>query len=282
VKKLLTTILLISTLVLSHAAETTVLAVVGNAETKISENSEWSTLATGDIIPVGSTIKTHEDSTVFLNPLVGVTSTVLENSELVISNVESATGSQSAMLDLIRGSLENDLDVKEMKTDFQVRTPQGVASARGTIFLTMDNGVIVVREGTVMSGNTAVGVGQVFYRDASSNVPILVNKLTDLPQNVQTQIANSISNSLSAQLTAIRRLPDNSPAKAILVKSLARSILTAESVSDVVDPVMVASIRESLVAVVGDDVILQGVVNEAHEEYLEVIPFDEVSPSQLN
>lgn len=112
-----------------------------------------------ELLAVGSRIVTGPDGRVVIAPLPGVKSILAPNTTLVIESV-SETGNPSldvthhAVLDLKEGNVVSDLNKpKRVTYDYSIRTPRGLAGARGTTFTVGYNAAgiqtITVAHGTI-------------------------------------------------------------------------------------------------------------------------------------
>ena len=93
----------------------------------------------GMMIPQGATIKTGADGEVFLETFNGGVATIAKGSTVVVEklNVTTENGQvtlQEAQLDLRIGNIVSTLDPNKKKINkYGVKTPKGVAAARGTV-----------------------------------------------------------------------------------------------------------------------------------------------------
>lgn len=110
-------------------------------------------LAAGDMVAVGSMVRTGANSraVIVMTPRSAIR--VAADSELLIELVDEAAERPRVTLDLKDGSLGALLKPGEgEEIDFQIRTPSGIAAARGTYF------AVVVEDGV---GYTQVKEGRV-------------------------------------------------------------------------------------------------------------------------
>ena len=107
----------------------------------------------GDIVAVGSTITTGAGAraVIVITPRSAIR--IAENSEVVIEIVDETVLPKKVTVDLKDGSLSALLKPNAAgELDFQVRTPSGVAAARGTFFSVAvkdGKGFAQVKEGRV-------------------------------------------------------------------------------------------------------------------------------------
>lgn len=112
------------------------------------QSGEFSQLAAGAEIPIGSRIRTGRDGTAVIVVVSGAAMQISEDSDVTIDSLSSSPEKRKALVSLKSGTVSALIDPKRSKqTDFKIQTPQGVAAARGTFY-----GV------TVKSGKTYVGV----------------------------------------------------------------------------------------------------------------------------
>ena len=110
-------------------------------------------LAAGDVVAVGSTVRTGEGARAIIVMTPRSAIRVAENSELVIETVAAEANPPKVTVDLKDGSLGAMLKPEDNeRIDFQIRTPSGIAAARGTFFaVVVEDGVgfAQVKEGRV-------------------------------------------------------------------------------------------------------------------------------------
>ncbi|MSU48984.1 MAG: hypothetical protein EXS37_07855 [Opitutus sp.] len=144
----------------ARAAETAtkalVLKIIGSsAQVLLPGASAATVLAEGAQLPEGATIITGAGTEVYLKPFEGAVSTIKENSTVGLEklSVESSGGTvsqQTATLDLKSGNIVSSLDPAKKKiNNYGVRTPKGVAAARGTTYtVSLDGGTYTIVTGT--------------------------------------------------------------------------------------------------------------------------------------
>jgi hypothetical protein len=113
----------------------------------------------GDSLPEGSVVTTGPDGSALVESFAGISTGVSESSSVVIGKHSvSAEGVRTAEIELKEGSTVSVLDPAKRKiNNYGVRTPKGVAAARGTTYSTSFRG-------GVMTVNTATG--EVLFTDA--------------------------------------------------------------------------------------------------------------------
>jgi hypothetical protein len=117
-----------------------VLQVTGSVMVQLPGQTTPVALAEGAHIPQGATIITGAGSEVSIRPIGGVVSTVKANTTVQIEKLSVTTdngtvSNQTALISLLSGNLVSTLDPsKKHINNYGVRTPKGVAAARGTIY----------------------------------------------------------------------------------------------------------------------------------------------------
>ena len=156
------------TAVCAQAAETAsqavVLKVTGDVKAALPGKAP-AAVQVGDQLPQGTVIQTDKNSAVDLQVFSGTTATIQSESKVDISKLSLTTSNgqvtkQSAELDLKVGTVVSTLDpAKKSINDYSIRTPRGVAAARGTVYTVeaSPNGVVrtFVARGTVTFTNAA-------------------------------------------------------------------------------------------------------------------------------
>jgi hypothetical protein len=132
-------------------------------------------LQVGSLVPAGVSISTGAGGEVSLRTFEGTVTTLQGDSELLVSAValtnSGGATKETTTFELRRGGLIASLDpAKKSVNDYSVRTPRGVAYARGTLFavrVTQDrsNATVATMTGTVTfvtdRGEVTVAFGQV-------------------------------------------------------------------------------------------------------------------------
>ena len=129
-----------------------VTVAVGDVKVTPKEGAEVA-LQKGDTVAVGSTVKTGADSraVIVITPRSAIR--VAANSEVVIENVNQDASPKDVLIDVKSGGLGALLKPNAAdELDFKIRTPSGVAAARGTFYAVVvedGNGYAQVKEGRV-------------------------------------------------------------------------------------------------------------------------------------
>src|ERR1700683_2250169 len=130
-----------------------VFSVSGTAEFAGPGSSSYAPLKKGQMLPVGSTVRTGDDGVAVLVTTPGSAiqvgnSSVLKINQLAFAKSGSSVTQRQAVLQLNSGVVSALIDPSTPKiTDFQVQTPEGAAAARGTFYAVL-----------VYEGKTYVGV----------------------------------------------------------------------------------------------------------------------------
>lgn len=163
----------------AQAHEAKVLKVSGDAQVQLPGQSSSQALTKGMLVPAGSLITTASGGQVQLETLPGVVSTIEAESAVVVEKLSvtkegNTVTAQEAMLDLKKGNLISTLDpTKKAINNYGVRTPRGVAAARGTVY-----GITVNVSGTTvatLSGSVSVDLGN----GQSVDIPVGSGMMTD-------------------------------------------------------------------------------------------------------
>ena len=104
----------------------TMIPMGGNAEAE---------LKVGDAVPVGSTVKTGAASRAVIKTTKQSAIRIAENSQAVFTELVDSDTAPKVLVDLKAGSLGALIQPQAQATmDFKVKTPSGIAAARGTMY----------------------------------------------------------------------------------------------------------------------------------------------------
>ena len=110
-------------------------------------------LAINDPVPGGSTVKTGPASRAVITLTKQSAVRIAESSEVIVETLDSDEANPKVLLDLKSGSLGALIKPQaQTSMDFKVKTPSGVAAARGTFFsvaVEEGKGYVQVKEGKV-------------------------------------------------------------------------------------------------------------------------------------
>jgi hypothetical protein len=128
----------------AQAAEVTTEAVVlklkGTAQAVFPGKIDAVAIKEGDKLPEGTVITTGEASEAELQIQAGTVATVKASTtisleKLSVTSSGGAISKQTALINLKSGSVLSNLDpAKKSVNDYGIRTPKGVAAARGTVY----------------------------------------------------------------------------------------------------------------------------------------------------
>lgn len=135
----------------AEVAAVVVLKMIGTARTRLPGAAEETEVTDGARLAIGSIISTGNDSLLFLQPYPGAITAVMPHSVLEVEQLKFAgegapAPRRSATLTLRDGSVMSMLDpAGHLENEYTIRTPQGTATARGTVFNTsIQNGSMSV------------------------------------------------------------------------------------------------------------------------------------------
>ncbi|MBC8009147.1 MAG: hypothetical protein H7067_03515 [Burkholderiales bacterium] len=211
----------------------------------------------GDVVPLGSRLVTGPASRIVLTPFPGIISMLAENSSLVVERAQSATPPgttatlQQATLDLKTGTLVSDLEKQAgIAYDYSVKTPRGVAGARGTIYaVAVDiSGVeaVLVSDGTIqitLTDGTSLTLspGQASLT-RPGQAPTAVTRLADLSPAEQAILQAVMETTLETLAAAIEAGVDLQP------DALQLTLQFALDFGFEIDPELLASLQAALAA----------------------------------
>jgi hypothetical protein len=115
-------------------------AVTGSAEFAAPGSSSFAPLHKGQMLVIGSTVRTGDGGSAVLTTTPGSaikigSDSVLKINDLAFARSGSAVTERKARLQLTSGVVSAMIDPSTPKiTDFKIQTPQGVAAARGTFY----------------------------------------------------------------------------------------------------------------------------------------------------
>ncbi len=165
------------TVVCAHAGEAVSEAIVvkvqNGAQATLPGQTQAVALKVGDKLPQGTVIQTPGNSEVDIQVFSGAVSTIKAGSKADLSKLSLTTANgvitkQSAIINLSLGSVVSNLDeTKKAINDYSIRTPKGVAAARGTIYI-----VYVLSDG---SSITYVARGSVTFINQTTGKSVTVN-----------------------------------------------------------------------------------------------------------
>jgi len=152
-------------------AQAIVLKVKGAATVVFEGQTQAIVIKVGDKLPQGATIVTGPNSEIDVQTFNGAVATVKADStisleKLSITTSGGAVTKQTALLNLKVGSIVSNIDPANHNiNDYSIRTPKGVAAARGTIYT-----VIVSKNGAVQ---VFVTQSVITFTDSNGKVVII-------------------------------------------------------------------------------------------------------------
>lgn len=150
----------------------TLIPMGGNVETA---------LKVGDAVPVGSTVKTGPGARTVIKTTKQSAIRIAENSQAVFMELVDSDTAPKVLVDLKSGSLGALIQPQAQSTmDFKVKTPSGIAAARGTMFAVAvedGKGFVKVEHGKVDVTPTNVKK----QAPQTGKVTIVSGKVTETP-----------------------------------------------------------------------------------------------------
>jgi len=195
------------------AAQAIILKVQGTVQS-VAEGQAPVALKVGDKLPQGATIQTGADSLVAVQAFNGAVALITANSKVNLEKLSvTASGGvvtkQTALLNLKVGGIISYIDPANHDiNDYAIRTPQGVAAARGTVFIVGVNSsgfaMLIVKDSAVTFTNSAgqsvtVHPGETVTVNPSTG-EISVPRLTTPGDEIlytQTRIVDELMRSMS-------------------------------------------------------------------------------------
>jgi hypothetical protein len=124
----------------------------------LRNGTETPRLKPGDVIPPGAQIRTGPNSKVIATPFPGVAIQIQQNTSfgVPVSSIIRQNGSAKRQFEgyLTKGGVLSAIKgIPPEDIDFKIRTPQGVAAARGTVYATYTDGnrtLVVTEEGSII------------------------------------------------------------------------------------------------------------------------------------
>jgi len=125
----------------------TAFSVTGAVEFALPQSISFNPLKAGQVLPVGSTVRTGDDGKAVLQATPGSAvelgnDSILKINELAFQKTGGAVTERKARLELTSGVVSALVDPSTPKvTDFKIQTPEGALVARGTLY------TVVVKDG---------------------------------------------------------------------------------------------------------------------------------------
>lgn len=196
-----------------------VIFVSGQAQIQPPGEATPRDIVKGEIVTLGARIITGADGRVALTPMPGVKSLVAPNTDLVLESASETrqpdgTLATAATLDLKQGAVVTDLLKQEgVSYDYNVRTPRGLAGARGTNYTVAVNAAgietIIVSHGSITFNlsdgrQLSIGTGQVSITDADNQTRTAssLDELSDADKAFAQEVAETTLAALEAAFEA--------------------------------------------------------------------------------
>jgi hypothetical protein len=162
----------------TQVTDATVAKVTGTATVTLADGSSQP-LTTGMKVPQGATVTTGADGDVFLQTHQGTIAVLKADTTVVVDELSVTTSKgkvteEKTVINLKSGNLVSGLDpAKKKVNNYQVRTPKGVAAARGTTFvstvtITTVNGAVTYN----VSVSTSTGAVTMTPVDGGASISI--------------------------------------------------------------------------------------------------------------
>jgi hypothetical protein len=167
----------LATSVRAHDAK--VVKLTGAVQIQLPGESQAKPLTADMAIPQGSVITTGDTGEVYVETVPGVVATIKANSTVSVEKLDlqqqgGVVTSQEALLDLKKGNVISTLDpTKKSINHYGVRTPKGVAAARGTVYGTSVTFTASGESTTTVA--TMTGVVTLNLGNDSNGNPVLVD-----------------------------------------------------------------------------------------------------------
>jgi FecR protein len=178
-------------------AEAFVSSITGSATVLAPGATEAVPVVIGQKLPEGSTVKTGEGTAVLIQSHQGIQTGVGAKSSVVVgAHTVSSDGVRTAVIDLKEGTTVSVLDpAKRSVNNYAVRTPKGVAAARGTIYTT----TVTLSSGreAVVTVNTVTGSVS-FAIAGGQTISVAAGNSASSGSTAATPVAQAFTNS-SAQ-----------------------------------------------------------------------------------
>lgn len=235
--KILGVILLLVTGTALFGQNATVMRMTGakSAMVLLPDAEEETPLTEGQEVPVGALITVGDGTKLFLRTFTGAITTASAGSVLMIEEIKTnADGTETTRIDLRGGDIVSNLDpAKKGIHDYRVRTPKGVAAARGTtysvsvagteVLVTVSGGVISFEIPGVLTP-TLVSAGQ------GSVSGTTAQPLANVLNGASDQVKGLVSQAMQATAAAVATLI-NEPNSGVSATTLNQVIQAAASAS---------------------------------------------------
>lgn len=218
-----------------QTTEATVTHLEGSATFKIGSGPAQA-IAVGTKIPQGAEITTQAGSQVTIQAHDGIVAVAGEKTTVQVEKLSvSADGMRNAIIDLKSGKLASSLDpARKNQNNYSVRTPKGVAAARGTTYT-------VAYDGVIYSVTVVAGVVQSFSASGVGTNVTIGQVVSDTGNGATTQtlaeaVASnpSMAEGLALLASAVASVSNDVNDVAAVINTIASSAGTGQGATDAV------------------------------------------------
>jgi hypothetical protein len=187
----------------NQPTEATLLKVVGTVTISMPDGSTTPAVE-GMKLPQGAKVLTGKDGEARILAHDGIVAVVDANTDATINKLSvSADGTRNAEIGMTHGSIASSID-KTKKNNYGIRTPKGVAAARGTAYSVTIAGTtytIAVGAGEVGAGGQTISPGQVQVATATGTQVVALASLVSSDTATAAKVVALISTAAAAQST---------------------------------------------------------------------------------
>ncbi len=220
----------------AFAHEAKVIKLTGSAQVMLPGATTATPLAINAMIPEGATITTAAGAELSIEAVPGVVATIQAGSTVVVEKLAMVKNGdviteQVATLDLKKGNVVSTLDpAKKSVNRYGVRTPKGVAAARGTVFsvkVSVTGSTVATLSGSVTidlgGGNVlTIPIGTASANGEATTTLAAAIASGAISQAEVAQVVSTVANQVAAGSTAT-----NSEASATAVLASVVSVASA-------------------------------------------------------
>lgn len=206
----------------AQATEAKVVKITGAATVTLPGQTEAVALTEGMSLPAGAVITTGAGAEVDVQPMAGTLTAIRENSSVsldelsVMKNSDGVVTKQTAQISLKSGNVVSSLDPANKRiNNYGVRTPKGVAAARGTVYTvtvstTKNSTSVATLAGTVTL--TPVGGGDPIIVDIGTGAILNADGTSTggtLAHLIATETSGEMASAVSAAVTTVATAVQN-------------------------------------------------------------------------
>lgn len=213
-----------SSLATAAATEAKVVKVTGDARVQLPGQTSSVVVTEGMALPQGATITTGNGE-VWLSSFPGATAAIRHNSSVRVGELGTTEdGKRKALLELSRGRVTSTLDpTKSGITNYSIRTPKGVAAARGTVL-----DVSFEQSATTGEGEMTVGA-------LSGTVTVTLINSSGNTVTLSLPVGNVVTSGGGAAMTA-----GGNPVTVTVAEAVAAGTISEQDLKDIVQFVATA------------------------------------------